>query len=701
MNNEYSMAQTTTSAQTAQNDVAAAHEANDPTAVANIAAEIAQLREKLTQANYEYYILDNPSLSDDQYDLLMRRLVALETEHPELITPDSPTQRVGAPLKGGFLEVAHRVPMLSLQDVRSEAELVDWENRIRRHLHLPADQEIEYVCEPKIDGLAISLTYENGRFVRGLTRGDGVRGEDISANLRTINAIPLALRGQVLPLFEARGEVYITRSEFEKINERQAAEGKPLFANPRNAGAGSVRQLDPKVTASRRLTFFAYTVGAVEGRTFKTHEEILGTLRDFGFRVNTVNKTCRGLAQVREFIEHWREERHVVDYATDGVVVKVNSIALQNELGFVGRNPRWACAFKYPPEEQITRVLDITVNVGRTGALTPLAHFEPVEVAGTTVSKATLHNEDEMRRKDIRIGDKVVIRKAGEIIPEVVKVLVEERTGTEREYVFPTHCPVCKADVVRPEGEVVARCVNAECPAQLERLLEHFVARGAMNIDRVGEKLIKQLVAAGLVRDVADLFGISKEQLLELERMADKSAQNVMDSIESAKKPTLARLIYALGIRHVGERTAELIADRFGTLENLRNASLEEISGIHDVGPVAGASVRAWLDEEHNQLVLQKLQQHGVVPQQSTKRVDADSELMGKSFVFTGTLTMNRRDAEELVKSMGARVSGSVSKKTDYVVVGEDAGSKADRARELGVTILSEDEFKQLVGLHE
>jgi DNA ligase (NAD+) len=703
MNNEYSMAQTTSPAQTTQNEVAATHEANDPAQAAKAAAEIAQLRDKLTQANYEYYILDNPTLSDDLYDQLMRRLVALETEHPELITPYSPTQRVGAPLKGGFTEVAHRVPMLSLQDVRSEDELLEWEKRIRRHLHLPEDQEIEYVCEPKIDGLAISLTYENGRFVRGLTRGDGVRGEDISANLRTINAIPLALRGQAdgghaLPLFEARGEVYITRSEFEKINERQAAEGKPLFANPRNAGAGSVRQLDPKVTAARRLTFFAYTVGAVEGRNFKTHSEILDTLRDFGFRVNTVSKTCRGLQQVREFIERWREERHVVDYATDGVVVKVNSLALQNELGYVGRNPRWACAFKFPPEEVMTRVIDITVNVGRTGALTPLAHFEPVEVAGTTVAKATLHNEDEMRRKDIRIGDKVIIRKAGEIIPEVVKVLVEERTGEEREYSFPTHCPVCKAEVVKPGGEAVARCVNAECPAQLERLLEHFVARGAMNIDRVGEKLIKQLVAAGMVRDVADLFGITKEQLLGLERMAEKSAQNVMDSIESAKNPTLARLVYALGIRHVGERTAELIAHRFGTLENLRNASLEEISGIHDVGPVAGASVRAWLDEERNQLVLQKLQQHGVVPQQLQNRNNMDSELAGKSFVFTGTLTMNRRDAEELVKSMGARVSGSVSKKTDFVVVGEDAGSKADRARELGVTILSENEFRALVG---
>jgi DNA ligase (NAD+) len=382
MNNEHSMAQTTTPMQAAQNEIAAAHEANDPAATAEVAAEIAQLREKLTQANYEYYILDNPTLSDDQYDQLMRRLVALETEHPELITPDSPTQRVGAPLKGGFTEVAHRVPMLSLQDVRSEDELLEWEKRIRRHLHLPEDQEIEYVCEPKIDGLAISLTYENGRFVRGLTRGDGVRGEDISANLRTINAIPLALRGQSLPLFEARGEVYITRSEFEKINERQAAEGKPLFANPRNAGAGSVRQLDPKMTASRRLTFFAYTIGAVEGRNFKTHSEILDALRDFGFRVNTVSKTCRGLQQVREFIDEWREERHV--WICDRRRrVKVTPLRCKTNCGYVGRNPRWAVRFQISARRADHRVLDITVNVGRTGALTPLAHFRTGEVAGT------------------------------------------------------------------------------------------------------------------------------------------------------------------------------------------------------------------------------------------------------------------------------------------------------------------------------
>jgi DNA ligase (NAD+) len=661
------------------------------------AAEIEKLRAQINRANYEYYILDNPTFSDDEYDVAMRRLIALETEYPELIAPDSPTQRVGAPLEGDFPERDHLLPMLSLQDVRSEDELNDWEKRIRRHLHLSEDEVLEYVCEPKIDGLAISLVYENGVLAHGVTRGDGRRGEEITANLKTIKAIPWKLRLKPAPLlFEARGEVYFPLSAFEKLNEQLAEKGERLFANPRNAGAGSVRMKDPKITASRPLTFFAYALGAYEGLSFPTHWETLATLKEAGFRVNAVSKICHGLEAVREFIAWWKTERHEVDYATDGVVVKVNSLRLQDELGYVGRNPRWACAFKFPPEEQVTKVLDIGVNVGRTGALTPVAFFEPVVVAGTTVSKATLHNEDEMRRKDIRIGDTVVIRKAGEIIPEVVKVLVEERDGTEREYSFPTHCPVCKAKAVRADGEVVTRCVNAECPAQLERLLEHFVARGAMNIDRVGEKLIKQLVAADMVSDVADLFYITKEQLLSLERMAEKSAQNVLDSIEAAKTPTLARLIYALGIRHVGERTAELIAERFGTLENLENAGEEEIAGIHDVGPVAGASVRVWLDEAHNREVLRKLKAAGVQPREA-ERIAHDSALAGKAFVFTGTLSMDRREAEALVKKYGARAAGSVSKKTDYVVAGENAGSKADRARELGVAILSEDEFKAML----
>ena len=673
--------------------------ADDPQALAAAKVEIEKLRGEINRANYAYYVLDAPTISDDVYDGLMRRLIQLETDFSSLISSESPTQRVGAPLSGGFQEVEHRVPMLSLKDVRSVEELADWEKRVRRHLHLPEDRVLEYVCEPKIDGLAMSLTYENGVLARGVTRGDGKRGEDITQNVRTIGSVPLSMRGAKLPLFEARGEVYMLRSEFNKLNERQEADGKPLFANPRNAGSGSVRQLDPKITASRKLSFLAYTIGAVEGKTFKKHTEVLEFLRESGFAVNPRFKVCNGLEEVQAFIESWKNERNVVDYATDGVVVKVNDLALQRELGYVGRDPRWACAFKYPPEEVVTRVLDISVNVGRTGALTPLATFEPTVVAGTTVSKATLHNEDEMRRKDIRIGDKVVIRKAGEIIPEVVRVLVEQRTGSEKIFEFPTKCPVCGGDVERAEGEVVTRCINAKCPAQLSRLIEHFVARNAMNMDRIGEKLAHTLVEKSLVTDVADLFLLTKEQLLGLERMAEKSAKNVLDSIEKAKTPTLERLIYALGIRHVGVNTSALLAEHFGTLENLKNAEEAEIASIHDVGPVAGASVYAWMHEPHNIRVLDKLRAAGVKPREGAKRVEG--ALSGKSFVFTGTLSMPRPQAEALAKSKGARISGSVSKKTDYVVVGEDAGSKADRARELGVTILTESEFLALVNENE
>lgn len=665
--------------------------------LADAEREIESLRAKLQLANHEYYILDAPTISDDEYDVAMRRLIELETQNPELITADSPTQRIGAPLEGDFEEVAHLQPMLSLQDVRDEGELVDWENRIRRHLHLPVDTVLDYICEPKIDGLAMSLIYENGKFTRGATRGDGTRGEVVTGNLKTLNSIPWQLQLDPAPaLLEVRGEVYIARSAFEKLNEQAAEKGDRLFANPRNAAAGAVRQKDPRMTATRPLSFFGYALGAVQGIRTTHQDETLALITKAGFRVNPLSRICTGLDAVREFIDWWREERHNVDYATDGVVVKINDFALQDELGFVGRNPRWACAFKFPPEEVVTDVQEISVNVGRTGALTPVAFFTPVEVAGTTVSKATLHNEDEMRRKDIQIGDTVLIRKAGEIIPEVVKVLVEKRDGTQRPYVFPERCPACDTPVEK-DG-VVIRCPNLSgCPAQLERLLEHFVARGALNVDRVGEKLIKQLVAAGQVGDVADIFGITKEAILSLERMADKSAQNVMDSIEGAKHPTLARLLFALGIRHIGTRTAEMIAERFGSLERLREATVEEISAIHDVGPVAGASLRAWLDDERNQQILEKLATFGVVPRVEEGVVNTDNPLNGKVFVFTGALQMERREAEGIVKRYGARASGSVSKKTDYVVIGENAGSKAARAEELGITILSEEEFLNMI----
>jgi len=667
-----------------------------------IQLEARTLREQLNKANHDYYIEDKPALSDDQYDSLMRRLVHLEAEHPEIITPDSPTQRVGAPLDGAFPKAAHRQPMLSLQDVRDgangEDELMEWEKRIRRHLHVADDVTFDYVCEPKIDGLAMSLTYENGLFARGLTRGDGALGEDITPNLKTIRSIPPRLLLPGTPLFEARGEVYMSFSDLAKLNAQAEAAGKPLYANPRNTAAGSVRQKDPRETAARPLSFIAYEVGAVEGMRFQTHSQVLEALAQAGLRVNPYNKKCHGLAEVRAFIEHWRSERSHVDYATDGVVVKIDDMNLRRELGSVGRNPRWACAFKYPPAEATTTVLDITINVGRTGSLTPTAHFEPVVVAGTTVSKSTLHNEAFIRDRDIRVGDRVIIRKANEIIPEVVRVLdPQARNGTEREFTFPTECPICHTPVVKAEGGAITRCPNRECPARLQRLLEHFVGRGAMNIDRVGEGLIAKLLASGKVRDLSGLFALTKDDLLGLERMADKSAQNVLDSIEKSKSPPLARFIYALGIRYVGQNTGELLAEHFGTLERLQHAAIEEISGVHDVGPIAGAAVRQWLDDPYNQQVLARLQQRGVRPTEAGLVAAPDSILKGKSFVFTGALSIPRDEAEAMVKALGARAGGSVSKKTDYLIAGENAGSKAERARELGVTILSEDEWRALL----
>jgi DNA ligase (NAD+) len=662
-----------------------------------IFAEISELRRAIEAANRAYYIADAPELTDDEYDQKMRRLVALEAEHPEFVTPESPTQRVGAPLEGDFPEVAHAVPMLSLQDVRSEEELLEWENRLRRHVAMSDDAPIEYVCEPKIDGLSMALTYRDGLFVQGLTRGDGRSGEEITGNLRTIGSIPAKLSLQSAPpLFEVRGEVYIPRSTFDALNEKLAEEGKPEFANPRNAASGAVRQKDPRLTAQRGLAFFAYALGVYESVEPHTQWELLALLREAGFRVNPLPCLCQGMDVVRAFVADFQERRDDLDYATDGVVVKVNDFALQNELGYVSRNPRWACAFKFPPEEVVTRILDITVNVGRTGALTPLAIFEPARVSGTTVSRATLHNEDEMRRKDVRIGDRVVIRKAGEIIPEVVRILPEARTGAEREYHFPKRCPSCGGEIVRLEGEAVARCINAECPAQLGRLVEHFVSRGALKIDRIGEKLGRALIESNKVRDVADLFTLTEADLLEMERMAPKSAQNVLDGIERAKHPTFARLLYGLGIRFVGEGTAERIADRIPSMEALEATPEEEIAAIYDVGPVAARSIRQWLDEPSNQLVLAKLKAAGVetvAPQRS----EPDPRFVGKSFVFTGALSLDRRTAEAMVKSRGGRAAGSVSKKTDFVVAGENAGSKLEKAQELGVPIISEEEFIAMV----
>ena len=658
-------------------------------------AELLALRGEIERANREYYLQDAPALSDDEYDALMRRLVEIESAHPDLVTPNSPTQRVGAPLESDFAKINHVVPMLSLKDVRGEEELLDWEKSMRRHVALPDDVAVEFVCEPKIDGLSAAVVYENGLYTRGVTRGNGQIGEDVTANIRTIRAIPPRLQlDPVPPMFEARGEVFMLRSEFDKYNEKMEGEGRATLANPRNGSAGAVRQKDPAETANRPLNFFAYTLGAVEGVEVKTQWELLDTLERAGLRVNPLRRTCANMDEVREFIAWFEGERARLDYATDGVVVKVNDFHLQNELGYIGRNPRWACAFKFPPEEVVTSVTNIDVNIGRTGVLTPMAFFEPVEVAGTTVSRATLSNADQLAKKDVRIGDKVVIRKAGEIIPEVVRVLVEARTGAEQPYVFPTHCPSCGSVVVKDGPRT--RCENSRCPAQLERLIEHFVGRDKMNIDRVGIELGKRFIEAGLVRDVADLFLISKEQLIALERMADKSASNVIESIERAKTPPLANLLYALGIPNIGSNSSELLAERFGTLEGVKNATAEEIEAIHDLGKTASSSLHAWLDEASNRALLDKLLAAGVKPQEVEKRA-SDERFAGKSFVFTGTLNMDRRAAEKMVKDLGARAGSAVSKKTSYLVAGENAGSKLDKARENKVPVLTEDEFLALI----
>ena len=657
--------------------------------------EIQSLRAQIETANREYYIQDAPTLSDDVYDALMRRLVELETANPELISPDSPTQKVGAALESDFAKVRHSVPMLSLKDVRGEDELLDWEKSLRRHLAMKDETVVRYVCEPKIDGLSAAVIYENGQYTKGITRGDGQVGEDVSANIKTIRSVPGRINLDPVPkTFEARGEVFMLRSEFEKYNARMAADGKPVLANPRNGSSGAVRQKDPRVSATRPLSFSAYSLGAYDGLKITTQVELLETLERAGMRVNPLRRVCEGMDEVRAFIIEFEKMRAELDYATDGVVVKVDDFALQNELGYIGRNPRWACAFKFPPDEVVTRVVNIDVNVGRTGVLTPMAYFEPVEVAGTTVSKATLSNIEQLQKKDVRIGDKVVIRKAGEIIPEVVRVLVEARTGEEQPFVVPTNCPSCNAPTTMDGPRLM--CENASCPAQLERLIEHFVGRDKMNIDRVGIELGKRFIAAGQVKDVADLFTLTKDDLLKIDRMADKSAQNVIDSIQNAKTPTLARLLYALGIPNIGENSGELLAERFGTLEAVKAATHAEIEAIHDLGKTASTALRAWLDEETNQRLLQKLLDAGVHPIQVEKK-EADARFAGKSFVFTGTMTRERRDLEAMVKDLGARVGSSVSKKTDYVVAGEAAGSKLDKARENKVAVLTEDEFLELI----
>lgn len=664
----------------------------------DVQKEVAELRRLIDYHNYRYHVLDRPEIEDAEYDQLFRRLQELEEQHPEFITPDSPTQRVGAKPLEQFGTVTHYTPMLSLANAFTYDELRAFESRIRRMLGMPEEDPIEYVCELKIDGLAVALTYENGTFVTGATRGDGVSGEDITQNIRTIRTIPLHLAlTSPPPLLEARGEIYLDKAEFLRINAEREESGDPLFANPRNAAAGSIRQLDSQVTASRRLNSFVYAIGTVEGQRFETHWEILHYLKQVGFRTNPTSQLCSTIDEAVAFCEDWESKRHHLEYEIDGVVLKVNSITLQDDLGQVSRNPRWAIAFKYPPEQKTTKVIDIFISVGRTGALTPTALLESTLISGSTVSRATLHNEDEIRRKDIRIGDTVVIQKAGEVIPEVVRVLKEKRTGLEVEFVMPTTCPVCGGVVLRPEGEAVARCTGVACPAQIKEHLFHFGSRAAMDIEGLGESLVNQLVDRELVKDAADLYSLTLDTLTSLERMGEKSAANLLAALEASKARPLNRVINALGIRHVGEHLAEVLAERFASLDALSQATEEQLSEVYEVGPRIATSVAAFFQQEQTQKMLQKLRNAGVWPIQRVASI-AEGYFTGKTVVFTGELhSMTRPQAEALVKTQGGRASGSVSKKTDFVVVGENPGSKHTKAVELGVNIITEDEFNELV----
>lgn len=662
----------------------------------DIRERVARLRDEINEHIYRYYVLDAPTISDAVYDQLVRELADLEARYPELITADSPTQRVGAPPSSAFATVRHRVPMLSLANAFGDDELEAWDRRVRQGL---GNARVRYVCELKIDGAAVSLTYRDGVFTTGATRGDGTEGEDVTPNLRTIKSLPLRLRvGRPPPFLEVRGEVYLSRKAFEVVNAERDARAEPRFANPRNAAAGSLRQLDPQITARRPLDIFVYGLGAVDGLVVRSHWETLEWLREAGFRTNPHTARCDSLDDVKAYVREWTERRAMLDYETDGVVVKVDDVAQQAELGATAQAPRWALAYKFPAEQAITRLTDITINVGRTGALTPAAVLEPVRVSGVTVTSATLHNEDEIRRKDVRIGDWVIVQRAGEVIPEVVAPLVERRSGNERIFHMPDRCPVCGTPVERPADEAVVRCPNLSCPAQVHERLIHFASRDALNIDGLGAKMIGQLLEKGLVRDPADIYQLKKDQLLTLERMGDKRAQNLIDAIERSKDTTLARLLYGLGIRHVGAHIAEIIAARFPTVRALMDASFEEVRDVPGIGPTIAESVVNFFRQAPNRRLVERLLDAGVRPAPAAAR-HAGGRLAGAQVVFTGTLSRwTRGQAERLVRDAGGVPTDNVTRKTTYVVAGEAAGSKVDRARKLGVKVLSEDDFADLVG---
>jgi len=666
-----------------------------------IRERVQRLRKEIEYHNYRYYVLNDPVISDPEYDALMRELEELERQYPELITPNSPTQRVGAPPLEEFGTVEHTIPMLSLANAFNEEEVLEFDRRVKRFLG--TDQDVEYTAEPKMDGVAVEVVYERGELVVGSTRGDGYRGEDITQNIRTIRTIPLFLMEDEEPVPErlaVRGEVYMEIEDFKRLNREREERGEAPFANPRNAAAGSLRQLDPSITARRPLNIFFYGIGEVVGREFESQWEVLQTLPKWGLRVNPLVELCPDIQRAVQYYRRILDLKDELPYEMDGVVLKVNSFELQRRLGEVSRSPRWAVAFKFPAEEATTRVLDIVVQVGRTGVLTPVALLEPVQVGGVEVKRATLHNMDEIERKDVRIGDTVLVHRAGEVIPEIIKVIKEKRTGKERKFQMPDRCPVCGSQVVRFPGEVAYRCIGISCPAQLKGRIRHFASRRAMDIDGLGEKLIDQLVEKGLVKDLADIYYLRKEQLVGLERMAEKSAQNLLDAIEKSKDTTLARFLYALGIRHVGEHLAQVLAEHLGSLERFFMVDRDELLQIPEVGPEVAESVVRFFKDEGNRRVIEKMLRAGVRVEEPTEAAEAERPLEGKVFVFTGALEgMTREDAKRLVEQLGGRTASSISRRVDYVVVGKDPGSKYGRARELGLTIIDEEEFKRLVGM--
>jgi DNA ligase (NAD+) len=660
-----------------------------------IKKEIEELREEIRKHNYQYYVLDQPLVSDYEYDQLMRQLIKFEQDYPRFVTPDSPTQRVGAKPLEQFMTAQHLSPMLSLSNAFSEQELLDFDQRIKKNI---SEQIYDYAVELKIDGLAIALLYENGILTRGATRGDGITGEDITQNLRTIGSIPLKLREfKGMDVIEVYGEVYMNRENFKKLNEERLKKSENLFANPRNAAAGSVRQLDPSITAGRQLETFIYQATFSRNDYFSTHMELLDFLKKAGLRVNSNIKLCATIEEAIEYCNSWQKRKNELNYDIDGMVLKVNQLSLRERLGSTSKSPRWAIAFKFPAEQMTTIIKDIIVGIGRTGALTPVAILEPIFISGSRVQRATLHNEDEIKRKDIRIGDTVLVQKAGEVIPEIVQVIKEKRSGKEKVFQMPDRCPICGSQAVKLDEEVASRCNNISCPAQVKEKIRHFVSRGAMDIEGLGPALINQLVNNNVIKDFADLYFIKREELLALERMADKSSDNIIEAIENSKNRPLSSLIYALGIRHVGIYASRLLAEKLDNLLDLEKFSIEELVKIEGIGPIMAESILLFFQQKENREIIKKLQQAGV-NFQSEKKTDEKGILEGLQFVLTGTLEhFSREEAKDLIEKSGGRVTNNVTKKTDFLLLGRDPGSKYQKAIDLKIKVITEEDFQKML----